>query len=72
LTPIEHARDFLEAATLSDVWVAKMQNKALVTDVYHTIHIELTQLTLKQSEQLWKEKKFPNVNPADTSIAQLG
>ena len=53
LTTIERARGFLEAATLSDEWVAKMQNKALILEAHHTTHIEGTQLTLEQSKQLW-------------------
>ena len=36
LTTIERARGFLEAATLSDEWVAKMQNKALILEAHHT------------------------------------
>ncbi len=42
LTAIERARGFLEAATLSDEWVAKMQNKALILEAHHTTHIEGT------------------------------
>ena len=38
LTTIERARGFLEAATLSDEWVAKMQNKALILEAHHTTH----------------------------------
>lgn len=53
LTTIERARGFLEAATLSDEWVAKMQNKAVILEVHHTTHIEGKHLTLEQSEQLW-------------------
>ena len=33
LTTIERARGFLEAATLSDEWVAKMQNKAVMSRI---------------------------------------
>ena len=54
LTTIERARGFLEAATLSDEWVAKMQNMALILEAHHTTHIEGTQLTLEQAEQLCK------------------
>lgn len=66
LTTIERARGFLEAATLSDEWVAKMQNKALILEAHHTTHIEGTQLTLEQSEQLWAGKHLATVNPDDT------
>ena len=64
-TTIERARGFLEAATLSNVWINKMQNKALILEAYHTTHIEGTQLTLEQSEQLWKGEHLSAVNPDD-------
>lgn len=66
LTMIERARGFLEAASLSDDWVAKMQNKALVLEAHHTTHIEGTQLTLEQSKQIWEGKHLDAVNPEDT------
>lgn len=65
LTAIERARGFLEAATLSSEWVAKMQSKALVLEAYHTTHIEGTQLTFEQSEQLWEGKHLTRVNQDD-------
>ncbi len=65
LTTIERARGFLEAATLSDEWVANMQNKALILEAHHTTHIEGTQLTLEQSEQLWAGQHLATVNPED-------
>ena len=66
LTMIERARGFLEAAILSDEWVAKMQNKALLLEAHYTTHIEGTQLTLEQSEQLWAGEHLAAVNPDDT------
>ncbi len=66
LTTIERARGFLEAATLSDEWVAKMQNKALILEAHHTTHIEGTQLTLEQSKQLWAGEYLAAANPDDT------
>lgn len=66
LTTIERARGFLEAATLSDEWVAKMQNQALILEAHHTTHIEGTQLTLEQSEQLWAGQHLATVNPDDS------
>lgn len=66
LTAIERARGFLEAATLSDEWVAKMQSHALILEAYHTTHIEGTQLTLEQSEQIWEGRHLDTVNPDDT------
>jgi cell filamentation protein, protein adenylyltransferase len=65
LTTIERARGFLEAATLSQEWLEKMQNKALVLEAHHTTHIEGTQLTLKESEQLWQGQHLADVNPDD-------
>ncbi len=65
LTEIERARGFLEAATLSDEWVGKMQNQALILEAHHTTHIEGTQLTLDQSEQIWGGKHLKTVNPDD-------
>lgn len=65
LTAIERARGFLEAATLSDEWVAKMQSQALILEAHHTTHIEGTQLTLEQSEQIWEGQHLDGVNPDD-------
>jgi Fic family protein len=65
LTAIERARGFLEAATLSQQWLEKMQNKALILEAHHTTHIEGTQLTLKESEEIWQGQYLANVNPDD-------
>lgn len=56
LTKIERARGFLEAANLSDDWIAEMQNRALVLEAHHSTHIEGTHLTLEQSEKLLSGK----------------
>ncbi|MDE2059807.1 MAG: Fic family protein [candidate division NC10 bacterium] len=53
LTAIERARGFLEAATLSEAWIARMSQRALLLEAHHTTHIEGTQLTLEQAERLW-------------------
>jgi Fic family protein len=53
LTEIERARGFLEAATLSQAWVERMSQRALLLEAHHTTHIEGTQLTIEQAEQLW-------------------
>jgi len=53
LTTIERARGFLEAATLSDAWVRRMSQRALLLEAHHTTHIEGTQLSIEQAEQLW-------------------
>ena len=65
LAAIERARGFLEAATLSQEWLEKMQNKALLSEAHHTTHIEGTKLTLKESEQLWQGQHLADVNPDD-------
>src|SRR5215210_6989263 len=53
LTAIERARGFLEAATLSDQWVRRMSQRALLLEAHHTTHIEGTHLTIEQAERLW-------------------
>ena len=53
LTLIERTRGFLEAATLSDEWVRRMSQRALLLEAHHTTHIEGTQLSVEQAEQLW-------------------
>jgi len=39
LVKIERTRGFLEAARLSDEWIAKMQAKTLILEAHHTTHI---------------------------------
>ncbi len=53
LTAIERARGFLEAATLSEDWIARMSQRALLLEAHHTTHIEGTQLTLDEAARLW-------------------
>lgn len=53
LTVIERARGFLEAATLSDEWVRRMSQRALLLEAHHTTHIEGALLTVDQAERLW-------------------
>ncbi|PCJ25376.1 MAG: cell filamentation protein Fic [Rickettsiales bacterium] len=65
LTAIERTRGFLDAATLSNEWIEQMQERALILEAYHTTHIEGTQLTLEQSEQLLAGKKLLDTNPDD-------
>ena len=50
LTTIERACGFFEAAKLSDDWIARMSQRALLLEAHHTTHIEGTRLTLDQSE----------------------
>lgn len=65
LTKIERARGFLEAAKLSEDWIAEMQKRALVLEAHHTTHIEGTHLTLEQSEKLLAGKKVPGADADD-------
>ena len=53
LTTIERARGFLEAATLSEQWIARMSARALLLEAHHTTHIEGTELTLDEAARLW-------------------
>jgi len=65
LTRIERARGFLEAARLSEEWLATMRSRALVLEAHHTTHIEGTRLTLEQSEQLLAGAALPETDPDD-------
>ena len=65
LTAVERARGFLEAATLSDEWVRRMSQRALLLEAHHTTHIEGTQLTIEQAERLWAGKKVDDAQPDD-------
>jgi Fic family protein len=65
LTRMERARGFLEAAKLSEEWIAGMQRRALVLEAHHTTHIEGTHLTLDQSERLLAGEKPPGVKADD-------
>ncbi len=67
LTLIERARGFLEAATLSDEWLKEMRSQAFLLEAHHTTHIEGTQLTLEQSEQLLAGKKLDSVDKDDAT-----
>jgi Fic family protein len=53
LTAIERARGFLDAATLSETWIERMSQRALLLEAHHTTHIEGTELTLDQAARLW-------------------
>jgi Fic family protein len=65
LTRIERARGFLDAAKLSEDWIAGMQQRALVLEAHHTTHIEGTHLTLDQSERLLAGEKPAGVKADD-------
>ena len=66
LTRIERARGFLEAAKLSEDWIRRMGERALVLEAHHTTHIEGTHLTLEQSERLLAGEAVPEADPDDT------
>jgi len=66
LTNIERARGFLEAATLSEEWVKKMGQRALILEAHYTTHIEGTHLTLEQAERLLSGELVPEANQDDT------
>lgn len=65
LTRIERARGFLDAARLSEEWIAGMQQRALVLEAHHTTHIEGSELTLDQSQRLLAGEKVSGVNTDD-------
>ncbi len=65
LTRIERARGFLDAAKLSEDWIRRMGERALILEAHHTTHIEGTRLTLEQAERLWGGERVPEVDPDD-------
>jgi Fic family protein len=65
LTAIERARGFLEAATLSEEWVGRMSQRALLLEAHHTTHIEGTHLTIEQAERLWSGEMVKEARPDD-------
>ena len=65
LTRIERARGFLEAARLSEEWLAEMRARALVLEAHYTTHIEGTHLTLEQAERVLAGEPVPDTNPEE-------
>jgi Fic family protein len=65
LTRIERARGFLEAARLSEDWLATMRSRAFVLEAHHTTHIEGTRLTLEQVERLLAGEAVAGTDPDD-------
>jgi Fic family protein len=65
LTAIERARGFLEAATLSEEWLRRMSQRALLLEAHHTTHIEGTQLTIEQAERIWAGESVEEARPDD-------
>ncbi|MCA9783379.1 MAG: Fic family protein [Candidatus Cloacimonetes bacterium] len=65
LTSIERARGFLEAATLSEQWIERMSERALLLEAHHTTHIEGTELTLDEAARLWAGEAVAGANRDD-------
>jgi Fic family protein len=65
LTTIERARGFLEAATLSQEWVRRMSQRALLLEAHHTTHIEGTQLSIEQAEEVWAGREVRGADADD-------
>ena len=65
LTRIERARGFLEAARLSEDWLATMRSRAFVLEAHHTTHIEGARLTLEQAERLLAGEAVAGTDPDD-------
>ena len=65
LTRVERARGFIEAARLSQDWIRRMGERALILEAHHTTHIEGTRLTLDQAERLWAGERVPEAYPDD-------
>ena len=65
LTEIERARGFLEAASLSDEWIASMRSRAFLLEAHHTTHIEGTRLTVEDSAEILAGRDVPGADPDD-------
>lgn len=65
LTRIERARGFLDAAKLSEDWLATMRSRAFLLEAHHTTHIEGTRLTLEQAERLLAGEVVEGTDPDD-------
>jgi Fic family protein len=65
LTAIARARGFLEAAILSEEWLRRMSQRALLLEAHHTTHIEGTQLTIEQAERIWAGEPVEGARPDD-------
>ncbi|NLI79979.1 MAG: Fic family protein [Candidatus Riflebacteria bacterium] len=65
LTTIERARGFLDAATLSEEWIQRMGQRALLLEAHHTTHIEGTQLSVEDAEKIWLGGEVPKAREDD-------
>jgi len=64
-TAIERARGFLEAAKLSEDWIERMSQRALLLEAHHTTHIEGTQLTFDEAARLWAGEQVEGASRDD-------
>ncbi len=65
LARIERARGFLDAATLSEAWLRRIRERALLLEAHHSTHIEGTRLTLDQSARLLAGEAVPSADADD-------
>ena len=65
LLEIERARGFLDAANLKDDWIQSMQSEALIIESHYSTHIEGTQLTLSQAQQILSGKSVKGIKRDD-------
>ena len=65
LTEIERARGFLEAASLSDEWIASMRLRAFLLEAHHTTRIEGTRLTVEEAADILAGRDVPGADPDD-------
>jgi len=61
LLEIERARGFLDAANLNEEWITEMQSEALILEAHHSTHIEGTQLTLAQAQDILAGKSLKGI-----------
>ncbi len=65
LLEIERARGFLDAAQLKGDWIKDMQSAALILEAHHSTHIEGTELTLSEAQNILAGKTVKGVRPDD-------
>ena len=65
LLEIERARGFLDAANLKDDWVKGMQSEALIVESHYSTHIEGTQLSLSQAQQILSGRSVKGIKRDD-------
>jgi Fic family protein len=65
LTRLDRTRAFVDAAKLSEEWLATTRSRALLLEAYHATRIEGTRLTLEQAELILAGEAVPEVDPED-------